>query len=383
MNKKNKVVELAQELVKRQSYRDGALFEKPVLNFLCKYLKKNFPFLKIEKQFITKGRWNIFAYDRFPTKLLVIDHVDTVEPVASWSYKPLDPIIRNSRLYGLGSSDTKGSIAAFLTALRVLGETKGLAMLFYIDEEYDFLGMKRFTNSKANNSIFPRYIYSLDGDDMCLGLGCRGLIELKITLIGKTGHSAKGNGINVNTIFVQIINKIESTLKQFSDPYLGKTTLNIAKISSGCRMKDNQFSNQGNRIPDYLESIIEVRPASRLCSANTITTIIKNVSKDLGGICMVEITQDWQSFVTPKDKVSNISQIIKNQFGTVDYLNPATFGYLDVAQLQSVFPRAVIFSCGAGVAGQAHSPNEFVSVNNLVRMVNLNKAILQKLQIIK
>lgn len=380
---KSDVVQLTQELVKRQSYREGNLNEKKVTNFLYRYLKTNFPFLTVRKQYVAKNRWNIFAYDQFPTKLLVVDHTDTVEPVSSWSFNPLEPAILDSKLSGLGSSDTKGSIAAFLAALQEAGETKGLALLFYVDEEYDFLGMKQFVNSKESKNIFPKYIYSLDGDDLRLGLGCRGLIELKVTLVGKTGHSAKGNGVNVNSIFLQIIQEVENLLGLYSDPYLGKTTLNVARINSGCLTGNNQFSTQGNRIPDYLESVVELRKASAACTVTVLKKIIEKISKKNKAKCSINITQDWQSFVSSKKDVAPVIDVLEKELSAIRFLDPNVFGYLDVAQLRSRYPKSVIFSCGSGVPGQAHAAEEYVEIENLQKAVRINIALLKKLQISK
>jgi acetylornithine deacetylase len=61
--------------------------------------------------------------------LLLNGHVDTVPPVEAdrWQSDPFEPVLRNGRLYGLGSTDMKGSAAAMWLAAQAL-EDAGVAL---------------------------------------------------------------------------------------------------------------------------------------------------------------------------------------------------------------------------------------------------------------
>lgn len=56
-------------------------------------------------------------------------HIDTHLLVDGWDSEPLDPVVRGGRLHGLGTSDDKGGIAAMLIAAAALSEKPGLAPL--------------------------------------------------------------------------------------------------------------------------------------------------------------------------------------------------------------------------------------------------------------
>lgn len=76
------------------------------------------------------------APDGAPTVLLYAHH--DVQPPGSpeaWSSPPFEPVEREGRLYGRGSSDDKGGIATHLGALRVLGADLGVGVTVFVEGE--------------------------------------------------------------------------------------------------------------------------------------------------------------------------------------------------------------------------------------------------------
>lgn len=73
----------------------------------------------VELQEVAKGRHNVLAQrGEAPQELMFYGHIDTV-PVAdksAWHTDPFTPVTMGTLIYGLGSNDMKGGIAAFLTA---------------------------------------------------------------------------------------------------------------------------------------------------------------------------------------------------------------------------------------------------------------------------
>ena len=55
----------------------------------------------------------------------MFSHIDTHLLVDGWRTPPLEPVIENGRMYGLGTSDDKGGVAAMLIAARILAEEGG------------------------------------------------------------------------------------------------------------------------------------------------------------------------------------------------------------------------------------------------------------------
>jgi Acetylornithine deacetylase/Succinyl-diaminopimelate desuccinylase and related deacylases len=137
----NKTLELTKQLVAIPSWVGPGCDEGQIGEFVYNWLRKNTQ-LTVIKQQVKDDRFNVIATGQGPTRSVLVGHMDTVEPRAGWLSDPWTPVIKNDRLFGLGATDMKGSLAAMLTAVSEVKNTNGLMVLCYIDEEYDFAGMR-------------------------------------------------------------------------------------------------------------------------------------------------------------------------------------------------------------------------------------------------
>jgi len=83
----------------------------------------------------------------------------------------------------------KSGLAAMILAATDKNIPKNIGFLFYIDEEYDFAGIKKFI-SDYGKKLKPKSIISLDGSELEIANGCRGLIEISATVKGISCHAA-------------------------------------------------------------------------------------------------------------------------------------------------------------------------------------------------
>ena len=125
------------------------------------------------RQQIEPSRANILARldgdvppDRGGGLILFDAHQDTV-PVTGMTIEPFTPLVREGRLYGRGSCDTKGSMAAMLTAISRLADERPAGMPTIVlsctvNEEYGFSGAIALSQAWAEGSaselsaILPR-----------------------------------------------------------------------------------------------------------------------------------------------------------------------------------------------------------------------------------
>jgi acetylornithine deacetylase len=84
-----------------------------------------------------------YVYARYGhPRVLVNAHIDTVPPNAAWSSDPFVPRRDGDRLYALGAADTKGAIAAIVTALGDV-TPKNVGILFSGVEEFSDSSVRR------------------------------------------------------------------------------------------------------------------------------------------------------------------------------------------------------------------------------------------------
>src|SRR4029079_15746265 len=92
------------------------------------------------------------VYARFggdSPRVLLNAHVDTVPANDGYTSPPHLLVRRDSRLYGLGTADIKGAIAAILEALAAGPVTRPVGVLFSGDEEHGGGWLRRFLDSDS------------------------------------------------------------------------------------------------------------------------------------------------------------------------------------------------------------------------------------------
>lgn len=357
------VVNLTKKLVSIPSFVDQNIDETKIGNFVVEFIQKNLSGFPITKQLLVNDskRFNVYIGSLQP-EMLVVGHLDTVRPQPGWKTDPFSTRIKNNCLYGLGSSDMKGSMAAFLCAL-VSAKSRinigRLGVLLYCDEEYDFAGMKSYLKT-AKKKQAPRIILSIDGK-LQLSSGCRGLIEVSGTTVGKSGHSSKPfQSLNAITMTVEAFKLVDQRLSTSYDPLLGPTTSNLAFLNGG--------STQGNIIPGEADFILEVRPSNSRTNADIVIELLKK-SGDLLDISFTNLKTRHDLTPWPPAYQSRYLEIFNKTLTKFKLSTQSASrfysGYLDAAMLESVYPGVPKFVFGAGGENQ-HAPGEFVPTQNLI-----------------
>ena len=187
--------------------------------------------------------------DDRPT-LLLNAHIDTVKPVASWTRNPFSPDIEGDTLYGLGSNDCGGGLVSLLQAFRFLVTKPRLYNLVYLascEEEVSGInGIRRVIDK------LPHIDVAIVGEPTGMepAVAEKGLMVIDMTAHGKSGHAARGEGINA--IYEALDDMLwvrDYKFDRVSD-FLGPTVMNLTVVNSG---------TQHNVIPDECRMVIDVR----------------------------------------------------------------------------------------------------------------------------
>lgn len=359
-----KTIDTLKNLISIASWVDDKTTEKEIGKWIYEFLKKNSN-LNISKQPIGNKRFNIIAQKGSRVDTLVTGHIDTVQPSASWSIDPTTTKKEGDKLYGLGTSDMKCGIAIMLYLATLSNLKSNIMFLFYCDEEYDFIGMKKFIE-KYENIIKPKLIISLDGEGLQMGNSCRGLIEMKVTVEGKAGHAANPkSGINAITESFKVIDKLKKWILDFRSKELGNSTLNIAYINGG--------GSEGNIIAEKCEYIVEIRIANQNLNADKIADYIKTESSKTGlKVNGIKIRHDLGSWITPIEKLESFVKVAPVK----KFKSAKKSGYIDIQMLWETFEKVPTFSFGAGETGQAHKADEYVKISKVRKAKKFFETIL-------
>jgi acetylornithine deacetylase/succinyl-diaminopimelate desuccinylase-like protein len=379
-------LDLAEKLISLPSYVSATQDEMPVIEFLEEYIGTNLPELIVERQIIAEGspRCNLVVCGKGVSKFFVLGHVDTVQPKEGWSTNPLKPIVRDGKLYGLGAADMKSSLAAFLWALVQNKDTVSLDNLMlwiYVDEEYDFKGMLRLAADKDIMSVKPVMTLSLDGD-LAVATGCRGVIELKLIVQGKSGHaSSPANGVNAVAETVFALQEVSQKLAGYTDPELGAATTNIAYLQGGTRQKskngETTWLQEGNIIADTAEVIFEVR--TPLAEVNA-TSVLQMIERQLQARSLTLKQSTVRHDIAPWPVVYDDASlnILKDVYAKANVpfkmSDRKLTGYID-AHMVAEKVDAPTFIIGTG-GNNKHSANENVLVEDIEKATRVYDALL-------
>jgi acetylornithine deacetylase len=171
----------------------------------------------------TGPRFNLYAGNGERPDVVLSTHMDTVPPFYSSSEDDL-------YLYGRGTCDAKGIIAAQLAAaerLREAGVRVGL--LFVVGEERDSAGAKT-ANLHPKGS---RFLINGEPTDNRLALASKGVLRVEVKAKGIMAHSAYPElGDSAVHKLVQVLDRLR-TLSLPSVEGVGPSTLNIGVIEGG------------------------------------------------------------------------------------------------------------------------------------------------------
>ena len=147
-------------------------------------LTKRFPYF--DEQGIEKINLIALSQETEEVELALVGHTDTVPYDPNWT-AATNLTERDGKLYGRGSCDTKGFIAAALTAIEDVKPNKPLALIFTADEEIGLRGAKQLAQAKP-----LRVRYSIVGEPTSLKpiRAGKGYSLAEVIVKGREAHSA-------------------------------------------------------------------------------------------------------------------------------------------------------------------------------------------------
>ncbi len=294
---------------------------------------------QVRKMPVEDDRFNVYATSPEHSDPAVVfsTHMDTVPPFIPSSED-------EGRIYGRGSCDAKGIIAAQIAAaerLRQHGVHVGL--LFVVGEERDSLGAA-VANQHAPASC--RFLVNGEPTENHLALASKGTLRVEVTARGRMAHSAYPElGESAIDKLIAALGRLRA-MPLPSDPRIGPCTLNIGLIEGG---------RAPNVIPDYAH-------------ADLLYRLIGPTEK---------LRQEIIATAGDQVEITFPLELAFQQLKTVDGLPTMIAAFTtDIPKLTKWGEPVLI---GPGSIHVAHTEGEFIEKKQLHEAIDLYCAIAKKL----
>lgn len=185
--------------------------------------------------------------------LMFAGHLDVVG-VEGMTHPPFSPDIRDGRLYGRGSSDMKGGIAAMCSAAAkavTSASRKSVVIAAVVDEEYESLGMRALLASglKAEAAVLT------EPTRLAICPAHRGFVWMSVGIRGHAAHGSRYDiGVDAIThagLLLAELDAVERTREGgLKHHLLGRGSLHASTITGGTGM---------STYPEHCELAIERR----------------------------------------------------------------------------------------------------------------------------
>jgi acetylornithine deacetylase len=333
--------------------------------------------LEIEFQKVVTGagnqhRSNILArllpQGRTQQTILLAPHLDTVGASAA----QLVPRRRGGRLHGRGACDTKGSVAAMLTALCELAESKSrprhteIIFAGLVDEEHAQAGSRALAASGLAADL------AIVGEPTQLQVvtAHKGSLWLRLETRGKAAHGATPHlGRNAVHEMARVVDFLQTeyadNLRRRKHPLLGAATVNVGLIAGG---------TQPNIVPAACAITIDRRTLPGESDAG----VARELAAQLRKRKLAAKISNSKLAPAPALETDHRLPLVRQFFAAAGQQRAAGAQYFcDAAVLAAGGIPSVVF--GPGNIAQAHTAEEWISLAQLERGKNLLGTFLKSL----
>ena len=305
--------------------------------------------------------------------LILSGHTDVVPTDGqAWQSDPYRADIREGRLYGRGSADMKGFIAAVLAAAPAMVQAelkRPLHIALSYDEEIGCLGAPVMIAELQKRGLTPEHCIVGEPTSMRMVVAHKGIHTFRCAVHGKAAHSSltpQGvNAIEYAAKLIVFINELAGRLKARYDtdpdydvPF---STLSVNTIAGGIA---------ANIVPQLCEFEFDYRNLPHMSPADITAPIEAHIREVLqpqmqavDAACRIDMRHGENVPAMPEAEAALLHDLITQLVEDSSRLKVAYA--TEGGQFQQAGIATVI--CGPGNIEQAHKADEFVELSQLAR----------------
>lgn len=296
------------------------------------------------------------GFDASRPTLLLNAHIDTVRPVATWTRDPYSPVVEGDRLYGIGSNDCGGGLVSLLQVFKSLSQRRQAYNLVYLaSSEEEVSGADGISLALP---LLPPITMAIVGEPtgMQPAVAEKGLMVIDMVSHGKSGHAARGEGVNALYAMLDDLVWIRDYRFDKVSDLLGPTLMNATVIQSG---------TQHNVVPDLCKAIIDVRTNEYYDNEEVFEIIRSHVRSEVKA----------RSFRLRSSGISLQHPIVTRCIS----LGMKPFGSPTLSD-QALMPFPSL-KLGPGESSRSHSADEFICLSEIENAIGKYISILDGIRL--
>jgi len=321
--------------------------------------------LSVEMSEVAAGRWNVVGRlegDGVGPTLLLNGHLDTVG-VAGMGVEPFGGELKDGRLWGRGSCDMKGGVAALMAATAKVARDPlpgVLIVALTADEEHASLGMEVLVRSgmRADAAVV------CEPTSLAVMPAHKGFVWVEATFRGRAAHGSRPDA-GVDAIehagrYLTALGALRSRLRA-GEPHalLGHGSFHAGTIEGG---------SAPSVYPDVCRLVLERRTLPGESAAGTMDEFQAVLDELAAEVPELE-AKLTQGLARPATEIPNDSPLVAGLMAActaegVDSRLAGMTAWVDAAFLNQAGTPAVCF--GPGSIAQAHSADEWIDPSEIV-----------------
>jgi len=354
---------------------------------MVRYLEKWFKDLNIPVRIYPIGddRANFFAdYGAVsgPGRYMFNGHQD-IKPVDGMVIDPYAGEIRDGRMYGRGTCDMKGGIAAVLCALKALvraGVKPKGGITFFSDIEEEFAGGDGYYWAQREGKFdgFEGLI-SCEPTELEVQIGNRGAYVTCFETKGRSAHSGLAHlGINaIHNMAHFIMEYLTLPYLSTENPYFGKCTVNFEKIEGGLYL---------SAVPDRCMACVDSRLIQETPPEHVqqeVDELMERMNREHGiNISEIAPPPDWrpgdfklkaEAIPADHDLTRRAADAVEIATGKKAVISGCPAITIAMVLIEMGIPAII---CGPGSIAQAHTEDEWVEIAQLPKAARVYTALM-------